>query len=743
MESRHTQYQLFEVFGKLKYDKFFGVYDYKSDYGIVHYADNKKVKGAKFFIWGNDGRGNAWNRALTDDDTKYLEIQSGLFETQEVFKFLQPYQEINWSEYWYPVANMGGFKLAEKDMAVNYSIYNGKLRFNLISAQDIGDCLLDIKVNGTSQKIKVCLITGIPVAVDYDKNVSSVNELKLHIEACGNSFRHSFVQDDRLKFDVEEINTDLYEDSRIIPDPKDADKLFKKAVSLESTGNCEDAFNLYIRILEENPNCTLTLNRLGRLYLKKDMYNEAQECFMKVLKYDNRNSEARFLYGIAEREKGNIRNAYRVLSDISYGAQYFEASLIEMVKVNIMLGRFLDAIDLLENTIKEHNSYTLFLSSVCCRKAGLCDKAQYILSNAGQMDEFLFAEKFLVGSAVQECKAFLEYIGYDKKQILGISLQYAELGMFEDAKAILALYSGNGIKARLLDLWSGRDTEGWNEKWAEPVLAASLDYEFVNEKLLARIIEQNCHMDLSGRLDYLLGNYRYWQGRKKDALEHFMSAYEKGLRYTVLLKNIGYTEYYYNNDPKAAAKYLEEDVIANNSLNEYSMVLLDRIYRENGELDKRKALLKCLESVRNRSWVINVIVNTLKDAGMEDKALNILENEQFENWEGREVSGALYRDVILGLVVKSINDGNIKAAADWIEKIQSYPRNINYGETPYTLLSDVYYYRGLVYSLSGRHEEAKLEFKKGAKELDRMNTAITDAHYLFSMKCVNELQKML
>ena len=58
----------FEVFGKLKYDKFFGVYDYKSDYGIVHYADNKKVKGAKFFTWGNDGRGDAWNRALTDDD---------------------------------------------------------------------------------------------------------------------------------------------------------------------------------------------------------------------------------------------------------------------------------------------------------------------------------------------------------------------------------------------------------------------------------------------------------------------------------------------------------------------------------------------------------------------------------------------------------------------------------------------------------------------------------------------------
>jgi len=731
----------FEVFGKLLKDKFFGIYDSSSEYGVIHYADSKWVKGAKFFTWGNDGRAVAWNKALTEDHSEYLEIQSGLFETQEVFKFMQPHQEIAWSEYWYPVSDTGGFKCAGKDLAFNYALTDSGMRFDLISTADLGECLVDINVNGTSQKTAAQFKAGIPVTICYNGIFTFEEEPDIHINVSSGQHRHVLCLDSRLKFKGERIDRDLYEDSRIQPDPRDNNKLFKKAVHSESLGNMEEAFGLYLKNLEENRGCPLTLNRLGRLYLKKDNYDEAQGCFREVLQYDNGNSEARYYYAAAEKEKGNIDAAYRIFTDISFGSQYFRASLLEMVKIDIILGYYDNAMKLLDSV--EKNNFSLFLRKICIRKAGLDDRIYIILDRIDFKDEFIFAEQYLSCGGETAKKAFLDYINRDGRLLLGISIQYAELGLYGDAYKIIDLYAGNGIKGALLKAWLGSEGRSWNGKWPEAISKASLDYEFVNERLMARILADNCDKDMSGKLDYLFGNYRYWQGRKDDALRHFLSAYSKGLRYTVLLTDIGYVEYYYKDDTEAALKYLEEDIFVCNSLNEYSLIYLDRIYKKAGAQDKRKLLLPYLDKVGNRSWVINTIVDILKDAGMGGKALGILETEQFENWEGREVSGSLYREVILNMVKRSLNDNNLESAKEWIGRIQAYPENINYGESIYTCLSDVYYYKGLVYSLAGMEEEARREFRKGAVSYDYMNMDYHNACQEYSMKCIQELQKRL
>jgi len=731
----------FEVFGKLLKDKFFGIYDSASDYGVIHYADSKWVKGAKFFSWGNDGRAVAWNRALADDNSRYLEIQSGLFETQEVFKFMQPHQEIAWSEYWYPVSDTGGFKCAGKDLAFNYAPADNGLRFDLISTTDLGDCLVDINVNGTSQKTAAEFSAGIPVTINHNSIFTFAEEPDIHIEVSGGRHRHALRLNSRLKFKGERVDKELYEDSRIAPDPGDSNKLFKKAVHSESLGNMEEAIGLYLRNLDENRECSLTLNRMGRLYLRKDYYDEAQECFRKVLLYDNGNSEARFYYAAVEKEKGNIDSAYRLFMDISCGSQYFRASILEMAKIDIMLGYFDSALELLDSI--EENYYSLFLKRICCRKAGPDDRANTIPDRIDAEDELIFAEQYLTSAGETEKKAFLDYIHCDGRLLLHISLQYAELGLYEDANNILDLCGSNGIKAAVLKAWLGNGGRGLNEKWPEAISKASLDYEFVNERLMARILADHCDKDASGKLDYLLGNYRYWQGRKDEALRHFLSAYSKGLRYTVLLTDIGYMEYYYKNDTDAALKYLEEDIIMRDSLNEYSLIYLDRIYKKEGYQDKRKLLLPYLDKVRNRSWVINTIVGILNDEGMEEKALEILEREQFENWEGREVSGSLYREVILNMVKRSVKDNDLESAKEWIGRIQAYPENINYGESIYTCLSDVYYYKGLVYTLAGMEAEARQEFRKGAVSYDYMNMDGHDVSQEYSMKCLQELQKRL
>ena len=53
-----------------------------------------------------------WRKALSDDNSGYLEVQAGLFRNQETYAFLEPRQVIHFSEYWMPVREIGGISRA-------------------------------------------------------------------------------------------------------------------------------------------------------------------------------------------------------------------------------------------------------------------------------------------------------------------------------------------------------------------------------------------------------------------------------------------------------------------------------------------------------------------------------------------------------------------------------------------------------------------------------------------------------
>src|SRR6476660_1811745 len=108
-------------------EDFMGVWHPRTNTGTVHFADYASLPAKKIWSWGTDADGMDWRKALSDDNSSYLEVQAGLFRNQETYAFLEPRQVIQFSEYWMPVREIGGISRANLAGVANLARTSGKL----------------------------------------------------------------------------------------------------------------------------------------------------------------------------------------------------------------------------------------------------------------------------------------------------------------------------------------------------------------------------------------------------------------------------------------------------------------------------------------------------------------------------------------------------------------------------------------------------------------------------------------
>jgi tetratricopeptide (TPR) repeat protein len=113
-------------------DDFFGGYDHAADAGFVHWADHAISPGKKLWTWGDHPFGHAWDRELTDADGPYIELMAGVFtDNQPDFSFLAPGETRVFSQYWYPIRDIGPAHRANLDAAVHLHASHGHARLGV------------------------------------------------------------------------------------------------------------------------------------------------------------------------------------------------------------------------------------------------------------------------------------------------------------------------------------------------------------------------------------------------------------------------------------------------------------------------------------------------------------------------------------------------------------------------------------------------------------------------------------
>src|SRR5215475_5371705 len=125
-------------------ERFMGIWNPHANFGTAHYAEYSELPAKKIWSWGVDADGLDWRNALSDNNSAYAEVQAGLFRNQETYAFLEPRQQIRFSEYWMPVRGTGGISRANLASVVHLERKGDSLEVSLNVNQKIPSATLEI-----------------------------------------------------------------------------------------------------------------------------------------------------------------------------------------------------------------------------------------------------------------------------------------------------------------------------------------------------------------------------------------------------------------------------------------------------------------------------------------------------------------------------------------------------------------------------------------------------------------------
>jgi tetratricopeptide (TPR) repeat protein len=113
-------------FARMSNYDFFGGYDHKKRAGIVHVADHHISPGKKLWTWGTGVFGQVWEKNLTDGDGPYAELMAGVYsDNQPDFSWLAPYEVKTFTQYIYPIREIGTCNMANREAALHVDVRDG------------------------------------------------------------------------------------------------------------------------------------------------------------------------------------------------------------------------------------------------------------------------------------------------------------------------------------------------------------------------------------------------------------------------------------------------------------------------------------------------------------------------------------------------------------------------------------------------------------------------------------------
>ncbi|MFA6110670.1 MAG: DUF5107 domain-containing protein [Candidatus Latescibacterota bacterium] len=721
---RHHPHAL-DLFSRHLQGDFFGCYDYEQEEGVVNVADRREVAGRKYFTWGHSPDGLVWQHTLSDGDGPYIEIQSGPYPTQGIFKMLEPHRVQRWQETWYGVWGMSGFEFANQDVALNLVRDEEGARITGNANREIVDAVITASQYGTEIGRR-------------EGSFGPAEPLRLPVKLRDAHGRVEVVVASRSEGEIArallpwEGEEDELTDPELTPEERDtATGLCSQGYGHERGFDWDQARDCYERALARDPRCVRALVRLGVLDLKSGRTAVAEQRFTEALRLDEDEAEARFFRGQARWMTGNRRGAeedlglsWRTSRAFASQARYLLGGLaVEAGDLPRALDHFAQAAEL-----ETPGTRSWCMRCATLRTLGRADEAAALVQRLLHTDPLNPLLRFELGLAEEArghraaMQEFRHLARGEAQTYLELATDYVGSGFTETAVRVLqmAVAEADATMVRyFLGYYLGA-TGHHEEARAAYREAAEMSGECVfphrleAEAVLRQAISVNPE---DANAPFYLGTMLYMLGRHEEGRALWLQAVERGCGLSALYRSVGWVVWRRDHDPAAALSWYDRAL--GRRPDDYRLYIdMDEI-RESLAVEpaeRLQALLRAPAAVREKGSIAARVARLQIALGEYDQALAVLQSRRFDPWEGARGMRTLWVDGHLGRGEELLDAGDPAGARREFEAALEYPVGLGVGQSWRPADAPLRYRAGLACRAAGDEQAARRHWQAALQE---------------------------
>jgi tetratricopeptide (TPR) repeat protein len=717
-------------------EDFMGGYDHGRETGTVHIGDHNIIKGAKLWEWGSGERGQATEGRLTETDGPYVEIMVGAFsDNQPDYSWIKPYEVKSFKQYWYPIKDIGGFKYANLNGAVNLepreknSIFLGyhstrKISIAKVLLKNAGRIIFEKNIEISPA---MAFTTTINVGEAFkltDLYTELVNtetgEVLVSYQPVGKKFDPGLpgtVERPALPKDIQTIEELYLAGSRI-------GQFYNTSLN---------AMDYYDEALKRDPSDVRTNTAVGNIFLKNGDYPEARKHFATAIRrltkdYTRPSScETLYLQGLTLKALELYDEAVDTLYRASWDYAFHSASLLELARISVLKGDLNKALSQVNESIKTNNSNNsaINLKTSILRKLGDTAGARTTIEQITVSDPLDFRagnESYLLaktGNDIHKTESELADLNRKMRDFdqnyLELAVGYLNDGMHDEAEEVLHRFNGKNPEisyylAYISDLKGNKsDAEEFFREGSSLPVDYCFPYRLESVKVFNLASKYNPD---DAKPCYYLGNLLYDKQPQK-AIECWEKAIKLDPAFAIANRNLGWAYYQTDHDIPASIRAYENAVKYKNDDPVY-YAELDPLYElNNTPVETRAKLFAGSNDVatgRDDSFIRQILVFVLSD--QPEKALEYLNSRYFGYREGSSRVADVTVDAYLLLGKKYLSKKNYKQA------LEQFTSSLNtfVGEENNRRIPQINYFIGLAYEALGNKSKAKASFTKSAEQ---------------------------
>lgn len=753
-------------------EDFFGGYDHVRRAGIIHIANHHIAPGKKQWTWGNSDFGYAWDRNLTTPDENgvyppYIEIMAGVFtDNQPDFSFLQPGETKTWSQYWYPIREIGPAVQANVEAAI--SLQSAPAADGADRAGGAGIPALNSARGGNFPNATFA------VRPDHQSGTRQAGErdrffriglavtrphaaARLMVSARGRRLidvkvdvapGRPHLQMARLprRIALDEVTVAVrdgattllrYEPSPrakvAVPPPATApkppreidsvDQLYLTGVHLDQYRHATRHPEFYWReALRRDAGDSRCNHALGAWHLRRGEFARAERHLRAaVARLTERNpnpehGEPFYTLGVTLRYLDRDDEAYAAFYKATWSQAWQAAGFHALAEIDCTRGDWMAALAHLEAALRVNtdNLRARNLQTIVLRRLGRAGEAEAMLKASLALDPLDWWAQFLAGQPLR-C---------DAQTRLDLAHDQIRAGLWDDALTVLSgvtpdANSGTAPLVAYTAAWlSHRRNDAVAERrWLNRAAQASPDYcfparleEFV---ILEWAVTRNPR---DGRAPYYLGNFLYDRRRHEEAISAWETAVRLDPGYSVAWRNLGIAYYNIHRQPTRARRAYE-CALRGNPTDARLLFERDQLWKRLKVAPARRLqeLQRYPRQIAERDDLALEVGQLCQLTGRPEKTVALLASRRFQPWEGGEGQAlALHVDAHLALGQAALTRGDATEARRCFAAAREVPPNLGEARHPLANASNIHFWVGAAAAAAGDHATARAEWERAA-----------------------------